>query len=99
MSGSTGTWTASPTITETTKTKFTSDGKAVVVEASCTFSYSGNTTSSPSSPVTYSSTVTLTPQSKKLTVGGSSPLVDGDEKQDSYGNKVSVSSSAAWSTS
>ena len=99
VTGSTGTWTKQGEVNETKKTTFTSDGSAVVVKATCTFSYSGNTTSTPSSPVTDSSTVTLNPQSRKLTVGGDSPLVDGESAEDSYGNKLSVASSAAWSTS
>lgn len=97
VTGSTGAWSAG-TISETTTSVFTSDRRAIVVEARCTFSYSGNTTSTPSSPVSQTSTVTLRPHTRALKVGGSPPLVDGDREQDSYGNALSVGSDATWST-
>ncbi|MFF4911220.1 hypothetical protein ACFY2T_40875 [Streptomyces sp. NPDC001260] len=91
-----GTWTVSegnPTVTTTDL--LTSDGRKVVVEATCDFSFTGK---SGNTAVTNSSTVKLEPGSRALDAGGVAPLVDGDSKQDSYGNTVSVSSDALLQT-
>lgn len=88
-----GTWTAA-TPALTTTTVLSCDG-AVVTKATCSFSFSGT---NGQSPVTGTSSVTLSPGRLALTVDGVSPLVDGDSAKDSYGNKLSVSSGAALTT-
>lgn len=89
-----GTWTAGPVDTKTTDL-LSSDGRAVLVEASCTFSFSGT---KGNSAVADSSKVTLTPGSRTLTAGGVAPLVDGDSTKDDFGNTVKVSSDATAAT-
>jgi hypothetical protein len=89
-----GTWTAG-TLTLSTADLLSSDGRAVVVEAACTFSFTGK---AGNTAVTDSSTVELKPGSPALLVGGTHPLLDGDAEEDDYGNTVSVSSDAALRT-
>lgn len=89
-----GTWTAG-TVATTTATLASSDGAAVVVGASCTFSFNGT---NGQSPVTGTSTVTLSPGPRVLTIGGVAPLVDGDSQQDAYGNTLRVGSTATLRT-
>lgn len=91
-----GTWSAG-TVSETTVAKAGSDGARVVHAASCTFTFNGSNTQS-GATVTVTSVVTLNPGSQVLQVGGSDPLVDGDEQRDVYGNTLRVSSSATWRT-
>ncbi|WOP18902.1 hypothetical protein [Raineyella sp. LH-20] len=88
-----GTWTAG-TVASTTASA-SSDGAAVVVGASCTFSFNGT---NGQSPVTGTSTVTLSPGPRVLTIGGVAPLVDGDSQQDAYGNTLRVGSTATLRT-
>lgn len=94
----TGSWAAAGNVSETPASGATSDGKKIIVSATCDFVFSG-TTKVDGAPFTSSppSTVTLSPASRTLKVGGD-PLVDGDEKTDTYGNKLSVSSTATWQT-
>ncbi|MEW2121951.1 hypothetical protein AB0945_43970 [Streptomyces sp. NPDC005474] len=89
-----GAWTPGA-VTVTTTDLLTSDGRKVVVEATCDFSFTGK---SGNTAVTNSSTVKLKPGSRSLNAGGIAPLVDGDSNQDSYGNTVSVSSDALLQT-
>jgi hypothetical protein len=93
-----GTWQDGP-VSVTKKPSFTSDGTALVVAASCTFTMPDAKAPNGNPVAVPPSIVNLNPESRKLKVGGSSPLVDGDFDDDNYGNTVSVSSSAAWSTS
>ena len=85
-----GTWTAG-TPELTTSGVLSSDGRAAVVKARCSFSFSGT---NGQTGVTGSSTVTLEPGGRALTAAGVCPLVDGDTAEDSFGNKVSVASDA-----
>jgi hypothetical protein len=93
----TGSWAALGKVSETTVSVAESDSKAIVISATCQFSFTGtlkNGTSFTSPP----STVTLNPAMRKLKVGGSYPLVNGDEATDTFNNKLSVSSTATWRT-
>jgi hypothetical protein len=93
----TGSWAVVSAVSETIVSVAGSDGKKIVRSATCQFSFTGTNTQSGAS-FTSSSTVTLTPATRKLKVGGSDPLVDGDEATDTFGNKVSVSCTATWRT-
>jgi hypothetical protein len=94
----TGSWAVLGAVSETTVSVAESDGSKVVRSASCQFSFTGTNTQGGASFTSPPSTVTLTPATRKLKVGGSYPLVDGDEATDAFGNKVSVSSTATWRT-
>jgi hypothetical protein len=83
-----GTWTAGP-VSLTTLDDLTVGGDPVVVEAECTFTFSGT---KGTSGVTDTSTVTLPASDHPLLGSQDSVLVDGDEERDGYGNTVSVSS-------
>src|SRR5687767_6357533 len=89
-----GAWSAGA-LSSTTTSLVTSDGKQVVTKASCTFSFSGK---AGNSPVTGTSTVKLEPATRRLKVAGASPLVHGDSTKDSYGNTLSVESTATLRT-
>jgi uncharacterized protein YjdB len=93
----TGSWAVLGKVFETPASVAESDARAIVISATCQFSFTGTTTSGASftSPP---STVTLNPTTRKLKVGGSYPLVNGDEAPDAFGNKLSVSSTATWQT-
>ena len=90
-----GTWTAGP-VSLTTFDDVKVGGDPVVVEAECTFAFSGT---KGTSGVTDSSTVTLSASDHPLLGSQDSVLVHGDEEEDTYGNKVSVSSTRALRTS
>jgi len=90
-----GSWTAGD-LTLTTASLASSGGSKAVIKATCTFSFSG---SNGQSAVTGTSSVTLNPSSRLLTIGGTAPLVDGDSAKDDYGNTIKVSSSTLWKTS
>ena len=89
-----GTWTPGK-VEETTTDLLSSDGKAVVVAASCTFAFAGT---KGNSAVADSSTVALKPKDRAVTAAGVTPLVDGDSRKDDYGNTVSASSDALLRT-
>ena len=78
-----------------TYSHLTVGGKEVAYEATCTFSYSGKTTSTPSSPVSGSEDVTLSATGTALQSGSSKVLLDGDTKQGSTSpsNKLEAKSS------
>ena len=84
-----GTWTAGP-LSQSAYPKVKVGGATVLHEVSCTFSFAGT---KGNSAVAASSTVTLRGAANKLEPGTAPPLRDGDAEQDSYGNRVSVSSS------
>jgi hypothetical protein len=93
IEGSTGTWSAGD-IQYKTYDHLTVGGKQVAYEASCTFSYDGQTTSSPSTKVTGSEDVKLSAGATVLEHGSSKVLLDGDTKSgDTYQNKLQVQSS------
>ena len=89
-----GAWTAEG-VTVATTALVTSDGREVVLEATCTFTFKGK---SGNSTMTASSTLTLKPGSRTLHVGDVAPLVDGDRIQDVFDNTISVSSDALLRT-
>ncbi|AEH10752.1 MULTISPECIES: hypothetical protein [Protofrankia] len=89
-----GTWTAG-TPQLTTSDVLSSDGQAIVVGASCSFTFSGT---NGQTNVNGSSTVTLEPGGRALTAAGVCPLVDGDSARDSFGNTVFVASNASLVT-
>jgi hypothetical protein len=89
VTGSTGTWTAGAI--QVTTCDAVRTGGQIIREASCTFSYSGTTTSTPSSPVTATEDVKLTAATTVLTCG-QPVLVDGDKKVGAHGNQLKVAS-------
>ncbi len=95
----TGQWKTAGPVSETPVAGAQSDGKKIITSAACSFVFTGNLTSPGNLSFTSPpSKVTLTPASRILKAGGSDPLVDGDEAADTFGNKVSVSSTATWQT-
>jgi hypothetical protein len=84
-----GTW-AAGSVQLKTYAKLEAGGKPVVHQAECTFSFSGANASG--AKVEGTSTVTLTEPGRPLQKGQQSVLVDGDSANDSFGNKLSVSS-------
>lgn len=92
-----GTWTAGA-ISVSTYAKLTLAEAETAWKAQCTFSFSGTTPAPASSPITGSSPVTLTATTKKLQGGATHVLVDGDQEQDRFGNKLSVSASGKLRT-
>ena len=93
----TGTWAATAPPVETPLPVPTSGTTALIAQASCTFLFTGKTSAntpftSPPSPVL------LKPGSRVLRIGTAGPLVDGDTAEDTFGNTVSVSSTATWRT-
>jgi len=85
-----GSWTKGE-IKPTSYPKLSIGGKEVLHEATCKFSFSGKTDSSPPVTVTGTSDVTLSAKTTKLQKGASNVLRDGDSAEDSYGNKLEVS--------
>lgn len=88
-----GSWQAG-TLEVTTGTKLTAAGKKVELSAVMTWTYQGGTAgTSPMPPVSDSATLTAGPT--KLTEGGQSVLVEGDEALGTMdpGNKITVSKS------
>jgi hypothetical protein len=75
--------------------KLVISGAAVLHEASCTFTHSGGQTTStpPVTEASWTADVTLGPSSTKLKVGGRAVVLDGDTKQDAYGNTLKAGSS------
>jgi len=88
-----GSWTAGP-VSETPYSNLKTDGSQVVYEATCKFSFKGTKTVGNSKVnVLGTSDVKLSAETKLLQKGQSKVLVDGNEKKDSYENKLSVSAS------
>ena len=85
--GSVGVWTPGA-VSETSYAELTNHGPEVIHTAECTFSYTG-AVSNPGD-TTGSSTVTLQAAGTTLTVAGGFVLVDGDTKEDSWGNTLTV---------
>jgi hypothetical protein len=90
-----GSWTAG-TITYQGYDPLTIGGTRVVREASCTFSFSG--ASSSGATITGTETVTLSASATKLQGGSSNLLVDGDSEVGSYGNELLVQTGAKLQT-
>jgi len=86
-----GSWSAGPVI-ETLGAKVSQGGTKVVLQAECTFTFTGTQTP-PGIPCSGSSKVTLSANPTKLTDNGSDILVLGDTNSDSYGNTLTASPS------
>jgi hypothetical protein len=89
-----GTWTAG-SVSYQTYPKLKVGGN-VAHKASCTFTFAG--ASSSGSPVSNSSTVTLTAGTTKLQKGANFVLQDGDQQTDSFGNILQAQSSRKLKT-
>lgn len=87
-----GAWSAGP-VTDTPYPKLSSGGKKTLSQSMCTFTFTG-TQSTPNGPVPVSGTemVTLVAKKTKLTAGGNL-LLDGDNQQGVYGNKLEATAS------
>lgn len=85
-----GTWTAGPVV-QVSHAKLAVGGKAVLLQATCTFTFTGQTSSIPPAPVAGVEVVVLSPGSTILLSGATSVLVDGDSAEGTYGNKLEVS--------
>ena len=86
-----GSWIAGP-VTDKFYDHLTIDGKPVIYESSCTFSYAGATTGNPPTAVPVQpETVTLKAGATVLQSGSNKVLLDKDETQSSFGNKLSTS--------
>ena len=83
-----GTWTAGP-VTVLTYPRLRAGGAQVAFQAVCTFQFTGK---SGPTPITGSETVTLTPGDSKLQKGQNGVLLDGDEAEGAFGNKVTAAS-------
>ena len=94
-----GTWAATGPVSPTAVSTVSAGGAAILIGASCTFTFTGNDTVS-GSPVTPppTSTVTLKPGTPVLRVAGGAPLVHGDTNKDDFGNRLTVVSTATWRT-
>ena len=92
----TGAW-AAGSVVEVTAPPAAAQGKTVVTSASCLFTFEG--TLPDGKPFRTTSTISLAAAPHPLRVGGRHPLVDTDSDQDSWGNRLRVSSSATWRTS
>lgn len=91
-----GSWAVVGQVERTLAEATGSDGERLVTAATATFTFTGGTLPNGNPfPQQPPSTVMLaaTPQ-QVLTVGGADILVDGNEKTDSFGNKLSVTSAA-----
>lgn len=73
--------------------KLTIGGSPVIYQASCTFSFSGTTSSTPPVTVTGTDMVTLSPSTTKLQKNENNVLRDGDSITSIYGNEISISAS------
>lgn len=91
-----GTWTAGP-VSYRSYGSLTVGGINVIYEASCTFNFSG--ASSSGAAVIGSETVTLTAGSTLLQKNESGVLVNGDSATGTYGNELKVQSSGPLKTS
>jgi hypothetical protein len=92
----TGSWTAGPVV-EVTHAKLGVKGKLVVLEASCTFSFSG-AVSSTGAPVAGVEVVMLKPTTTILLKSGTFVLLDGDKKQGTYGNTLEAAAAGHLTT-
>jgi hypothetical protein len=92
-----GTWTAGPVV-EVPHSKLAVGGKAVVLQAMCTFTFTGQTSSSPPVPVSGVEVVVLSPGSTILLASSTSVLLDGDTAEGNYGNKLEASAAGHLAT-
>lgn len=97
LKNTTGSWTAGP-VAYKTYAKLRVNGREVIYEASCTFSYAGTDNSSHAA-VTDSESVTLGAGTTILEHGSTSVLVDGDSETGPNGNQLAVSTSNKLKTS
>lgn len=90
-----GAWTAGA-VTYQSYPNLTINGVPAIYQASCTFTFSG--LSSSSAPVTGAETVTLTASATLMQGGLSNVLVDGDQATGTYGNQLTAQSSGLLKT-
>lgn len=99
----TGNWKAGPVSYTPDPTgpppRITAGGRAVVVKATCVFTFTGNdnATGALITPAP-TATVELVPGAHPLRVGNAAPLVNGNTKTDEHGNTLTVVSTATWRT-
>lgn len=67
-----------------------SNGRAVIYEARCTFTFTGVGPPPPSNPVSGTEDVTLQAGSTSVNDSQSSVLLDGDSETGNYGNQLQV---------
>lgn len=79
-----------------THSNLESGGKAVIYEASCTFTFVGADPNG--APVNGDESVTLTAKSTTLMNGADNVLVTGDTEVGAYGNTLMVSASGPFTT-
>jgi hypothetical protein len=92
----TGSWAPGPVV-EVTHPKLGVKGKPVVLEASCTFSFTG-AVSSTGAPVSGVEVVMLKPKTTIVLKSGTFVLVDGDKMQGAYGNTLEATAAGHLTT-
>lgn len=80
-----GAWIPGP-VTYSVYSKVKVNGRAVIYEAKCTFTFAG--VASPPAPVSGTEDVTLSASSTSVNDGQNSVLLDGDNKTGNYGNQL-----------
>jgi hypothetical protein len=85
-----GSWVAGPVV-DTPYPKLASGGKKTLSQSMCTFTFTGVQSAS-GAPVSGTEVVTLVAKKTTLTAGGNL-LLDGDNQQGVYGNKLEVTAS------
>ncbi len=66
------------------------NGRVVIYEAKCTFTFTGVTSSTPPVAVSGTEDVTLSTSRTSVNNGQNSVLLDGDSKTGNYGNQLQV---------
>jgi len=89
----TGAWIPGP-VTYASYSQVKSNGRAVIYEAKCTFTFTGTGPTPPGNPVSGSEDVTLSAGSTAVNDGQNSVLLDGDSETGTYGNQLQTIASA-----
>jgi uncharacterized Zn-binding protein involved in type VI secretion len=84
-----GAWIPGPVI-YTSYPNVKSNGRPVIYEARCTFTFTGVGPAPANNPVSGTEDVTLQASSTSVNDGQSSVLLDGDSETGSYGNQLQV---------
>lgn len=92
-----GTWTAGP-VTVVPYPKLSAGGKKVIYQASCVFNFAGTSPPPANSPVSGSETVMLAAKKTTLNAGQSFVLVDGDQQDGMFGNKLQATATQKLTT-
>jgi hypothetical protein len=88
-----GAWIPGP-VTYSAYSKVKVNGRGVIYEAKCTFTFSGVGPPPASSPVSGTEDVTLSAGSTAVNDGQDSVLLDGDSETGNYGNQLQAIASA-----